>query len=546
MYTANIIYHIARADFLERTRRYSFLITIALTMLAAYMFVPPMDANYATFYLGDYRGIYNSAWVGGIVAISTTMFLSFFGFFLVKNSIERDVQTRVGYIIAGTSLKKTHYLLGKALSNFAILTVIAIMTMIVAIMMQLIRGEDRSIDLWAIASPFLIIVIPQMAIVAALAIVFESWQALRGVTGNIIYLVLFVAYISTTMFGNISTNFISGQMRSDLQRITPGYDGTYGQGILFLDNPLQTFKWDGIQWSGSIVIRQLLFFVIALVLCLFAAMLFRGFADMSIVKKQTVQGKGKRKIPDTERETDKIPFEEASILGEELVPKAPEKFISSQLTPVKVRFHFWPLVRAELCLMLKGLPWIWYAIAAVLGILCLLLPNAASVRYFWPIAWIWPLIVWSNMGSREMTYRTHALIVTSPKFIARQIPAIWVVGYIVTAITGSGMLIRFLVEGDLLHIVYWMIGSLFIPTFALGLGVLTHSKKTFEVLYMILWYVGPINKVPVLDFLGAGLEANSLGNAGLDIWLTIFGYIVLSIVLFIMAFIGRSKLADMR
>jgi len=61
---ARILYHLMRADFLERTRRYSFLITLELTVFTAYLYIPPSSANYLTLGLGNYRGVYNSAWKG--------------------------------------------------------------------------------------------------------------------------------------------------------------------------------------------------------------------------------------------------------------------------------------------------------------------------------------------------------------------------------------------------------------------------------------------------------------------------------------------------
>ncbi|MNR56752.1 hypothetical protein D3C85_1773900 [compost metagenome] len=48
----------------------------------------------------------------------------------------------------------------------------------------------------------------------------------------------------------------------------------------------------------------------------------------------------------------------------------------------------------------------------------------------------------------------------------------------------------------------WGTGILFIPTLALALGTLGGSKKLFEVIYMLWWYMGPLNHVPSLDFLG--------------------------------------------
>ncbi len=51
----------------------------------------------------------------------------------------------------------------------------------------------------------------------------------------------------------------------------------------------------------------------------------------------------------------------------------------------------------------------------------------------------------------------------------------------------------------------WIFAVVFIPTLALTLGVWTRSSKMFEVVYPILWYLGPMNKengLAVLDYLG--------------------------------------------
>lgn len=96
MNTVRAVFHLMPADFLERSRRYSFLITLGLTIFVVYLYVPPSSANYLTLGLGNYRGVYNSAWVGGAVAVLCSALLSLPAFYLVKNAIERDEQTRVG------------------------------------------------------------------------------------------------------------------------------------------------------------------------------------------------------------------------------------------------------------------------------------------------------------------------------------------------------------------------------------------------------------------------------------------------------------------
>jgi hypothetical protein len=48
------------------------------------------------------------------------------------------------------------------------------------IAMQLVRGEDRHIELWKLFAPFLLPAFPAMAVVAAIAVFFETIPFLRG------------------------------------------------------------------------------------------------------------------------------------------------------------------------------------------------------------------------------------------------------------------------------------------------------------------------------------------------------------------------------
>lgn len=78
------VYHIARADLLERTRGYGFLVTLFLSIIGAFLFVPNSQATYAVLLIDQYRGVLNSAWIGAAVSISVMSFLTMFGFFLIK------------------------------------------------------------------------------------------------------------------------------------------------------------------------------------------------------------------------------------------------------------------------------------------------------------------------------------------------------------------------------------------------------------------------------------------------------------------------------
>jgi ABC-type transport system involved in multi-copper enzyme maturation permease subunit len=164
------VWAIARADFLERVRRYSFLLTLAFALYLGYL----ATTGKLMLRVGNMRGILNSAWIGGLLSLIASTFISLAGFYFVKNTIERDRETGVGQIIAATPVSKFTYVLGKMVSNFTVLGLMVVSLAASGIVMQLVRGEDRHIELWKLLAPFLLLALPAMAVVAALAVLFEA------------------------------------------------------------------------------------------------------------------------------------------------------------------------------------------------------------------------------------------------------------------------------------------------------------------------------------------------------------------------------------
>lgn len=193
------------------------------------------------------------------------------------------------------------------------------------------------------------------------------------------------------------------------------------------------------------------------------------------------------------------------------------------------RFSFITVLTAELKLLLKGQPWWWYVAAAGAVIACLVSPAEATRQFILPYAWIWPVLIWSSMGSRETRHNVQQFTFSSASPLWRQLPAQWFAGFLVTLVMGSGAALRFAISGDAVGLIACLSAALFIPSLALALGVWSHSSKPFEILYVTLWYLGPLNKVPRLDFIGA----NSTGYPGI--------YIPLALALIAFAFFGRSR-----
>jgi hypothetical protein len=529
MSTLCTLYHVTRADFLERARRYSFLITLGLTIFATYAYVPPASANYLTLGLGNYRGAYNSAWVGGAVAVLCSALLSLPAFYLVKNAIERDEQTGVGQIIATTPLSKWLYTLGKAVSNFVFLAAMVGVIALCAGAMQLIRAEVFRIDPWALLSPFVFCVLPSMAVIAALAVVFEIIPWLRGTFGNVVYLILWLVLLIVSAANMPSPQRVGGPandlwgvqvilsgMIEDTAEAFPDYQGSVAIGAVTLPGPLQTFTWNGIDWTAEIILGRMLWLITALGIVLLAAILFRRF-DPAPQKHKPARDAELAEVP---------PLRSA-----QPTPK-PAPIHLTPLASGQRAFYAGRILLAELRLLFKGIRWWWFIVLAGLNVAGLLLPAETARQYLLPAAWILPLALWSALGTREARHNTEQFVFSAPHPLSRQLPLMWMAGVAVALAAGMGVAINLILAGDWLHVLAWGTGALFIPALALALGTWSGSNKPFEVVYMLWWYAGPINRVESLNFMGTGSNV-SLGR--------VLGYGLLTILLFALAVIGRKR-----
>jgi hypothetical protein len=199
------------------------------------------------------------------------------------------------------------------------------------------------------------------------------------------------------------------------------------------------------------------------------------------------------------------------------------------LTDSQPRFHFGTLFLAELRLLLYRLPWWWYLVAAGLIAASFFLPLETLRQNILPAALVWPLLVWSGLGCRETRYDTRQMVFSAPRPLRTQIPVAWLAGFVVAVLMGGGTLVRFGLAGEIASQLSLLAGLLFIPSLALALGVWTGSSKAFEVVYVVFWYLGLLNKVLELDYLGLHTPQN---------WPT---YLLLSLALFALALLGRQR-----
>lgn len=515
MKQVRVIFHLARADFLERIRRYSFLIMIGLVVFLGY------QAAIGNVYVqvGEYRGEFNSAWVGSMMAIITSCFLGWFGFYLVKGSVARDRETGVGQIMATTPLARPLYVLGKWLSNFAVLTFMVLILALAGVIIQFLTGESSQLDLITLLSPFLFGTLPAMALVAAVAVLFETIGFLSGGFGNIVYFFLFTMVLAfgidqsktNPAFEPFGARLFQESMGAAAKAAFPDYDGGFLIGAS--DVPVKgIFHWSGVDWTPDIILKRFTFFGIAIALTLLASLFFDRF-DPS------------RRRPKQKKNSASTPTPQAVPVSKKLS----QLIHLTPLTQSHKGFPFFRILTCELKLLLKGQRWWWYVGAIGLFAASLFTPVEIMRAHVLPFIWLWPILIWAGMGNREIHNNTQQMVFSSASPLMRQLPASWLAGLIVAVLTGSGAALKLLIAGDEVGLLAWFSAVLFIPSFALALGLWSNSHKPFEVLYVTMWYIGPMNYVYALDYIGTKGD----GNIGF--------FIPFSLALVVLAFIGRAR-----
>ncbi len=449
------------------------------------------------------------------------------GFYLVKNAVDRDMQTGVGQILATTRLTKPLYMLGKTLSNFAVLAAMVVVMAIAAALLQLARREDMAIRVWQLLFPFLFIVIPVMTVVASVAILFEAIPLLRGGVGNVVYFFLWILaglvaeaqalfgssdlmglhVVIPRLFAACGKTF-SGCATSE--NFSMGFN--FGSGKVW---DLTTFRWEGVHWTPEIILGRLLWIGFGLGTALLAGVFFNRF-DPAREPRKT-------------RATSAVASPELEV---KLTRPAASHIVLSSLSTAARKFRFGAMIAAELRLALKGLGLWWYVVALVLIIGGLVSPLAIS-RFWLIAAWIWPILVWSAMGTREARQGTGQLIFSTAHPLRRQLSACWLAGVMVAVVTGGGTALRLLLARDGANLTAWIVGALFIPTLALAFGVWSGTSKLFEVIYTLLWYVGPANQVAPVDYMGATGRSSRSGTPLL--------FLTLTIALAVFAWAGRKR-----
>jgi len=391
-----------------------------------------------------------------------------------------------------------------------------------------VARESTQIDLVALLLPLVLVALPAMLLVSALAVFFECTPVLRGGVGNVLYFFLWSLPLVLALQVKGSPDVYGARtMSQSMQEAAHGLFSNYDNSFSFtigggMSGPIRdTFVWNGVRWTPELIASRLEVVAMAIAVALLAALFFDRF-DPS--KSSAHRG----------RVADPADVPQAS--ATKVVTLAPAHAIVAKMHRAEPGFRFGTLVVAEFRLMLRGAKRWWLVVAAALAVAQLFVPLKVGQQILLPIAWLWPVLLWSSLGSRERRNSTEGLVFASPRLLARQWPAAWVAGVLLSVLTGAGMAVRLVIAGDATGLAAWAAGALFVPSLALALGVWTGSGKFFEALYTMIWYVGPMNHMAQLDYVGG---TPTPWRASITM-----SFLVAAMALFAVSFVGRKRQLD--
>ena len=507
MNTVRVLYHLALADFYERTRRYSFLLTLAAVIFMGVLVNNgTLGVTLGPSLMTRYRGELNSVWIGMMTVLVSNVFLNLFGFYMVSDCVKRDIHTGVGQIIATTPVSRVAYLIGKWISNCLVLSLLMLILAVAAAVMVLLKRE-AALDPVALLMPFLALALPNMVLTASLAVAFDTVPWLRGAVGNVVYFFVWTSSGASMMLPgwpdpmgyNVFQASLVAAARAAFPEVTftrMSIGGGPG-GTIY-----KVFNWPGLTWTPGIIAAQWLWVAIGFGLVLLSAMWFARFdpSREGLIRVRRKTEEAKEGI--SPRLRLKVP--------EIALPSLPP--LVSKLAQVS---PFMGVLFAELRMLLNGRRWWWWTITIGLNYAILVSSLDVTMGYLLPVAWLWPLALWSGMGNRERKNNTSQMVFSSARPVVRQLPGAWLAGILATALLVVAGAVFYISSNDLLGLAGWAGAVIFVPTLALALGVFSSGNRVFEVIYVIWWYIGPFQKMQGVDFTNGAPLIYLLATTGL-------------------------------
>ncbi len=501
-----------RADLLQRLRAPRVWALLAALAGAAWFCFPAQSARYMILGVGGvHRGQYGSAWIGMALAM-LCIWLSLLGFYVVRGSLARDIETRVWQLLAATPMRRAVYLLGKWCGNLLVLALVLAGATAVGLAAQWVRGEDRAVDLVELVKPLLVLALPLLSITAMCALLFDLVPWLRRSAGNALYLVLWVAALAVTQQGLQSPEQRSGGRwlgdpfgvgvfeRTAHERVEAqhGVDAAPGFCLAcgMANKKPQLIDWRGWQPPARDLAGRAAWLGIAIGAVLaMAPWLDRAAAHAGPAARGAGSGAGGRAL----------------------------RWLDRVLQPLRGS-AFGNLLALEVQLALRQRRlWWWLALLAAWGVQALASPGVAALAAL--AAWVATLDLFARAGLRENATGFGAgmgAVVFGASGAPRRVGlARWLMLVLVGVLGSLPLLARFGVANPPLALAALAV-TVSLASWGLALGAATRSAHAFELLVCALAYLaidgGPALNVAAAPALTGAAHLALLPLSALILW----------------------------
>ncbi len=455
---------ILQADVRERMRTPRFWVVLALMAWGTWWCFPPMESGYSTLSLGDgSRGLYSSAWAGMGLALIYSTFLNLIGFYLVRGTLTRDIETRVWQLLVTTPMTRGGYLLAKWASHMVVFGMIATVGIVIALAAQWVRAEDRHIDLIELLKPLLLLSLPSLALTAMFAIWFDLVPWLRRTAGNVLFFVVWTVMLTVPVANHDDakadpqgwTSDPSGMMVAarEFKRVREAQTGkplpmgfNLGGDAMTADSV--RFDWPAWQPGGKVVASRALWLALAMLFTVMAAPLLDWAASRGLSQEKARSNAGRSM-----------------------------RWLNRLLDPF-ARGPLGILAVAELKLALRQRR-IWWWLAALGALGAQTFAPDEGMRMALLLAWLLPLDVLARGVLRERDHGTGGLIFTAPQVLSRLLAARFLVGFSMLFALSLPAMLRLLTSEPVAALAA-LAAIVSITSWGLCLGALCRNARPFE------------------------------------------------------------------
>lgn len=517
---------IARADFKERSRRFSFIAIMAAALFLAFWFVPQEGGGIQVMAIQPDRFVQggNPTWIPLASAWGLGFFLPLVGFFYLRNAIAFDEKSGVSQLISSSPVGNVRYMLGKLCSGTLLLYCAAAVVIIGSFFMTLWHFPGERLTVNQFLSPF-VFLLTALPLCCAVVLLFESVRFMRGAVGSVLFIAAFITmYVLVSeaevpgvllrSFDFSGTSVIFHTINNAVLEQSGQPMGTLmflGTGIEFDTPPTMQLVFNGVPVTTADIQGFAGMICAALGLTVLSAPLY-GFFKKDFSVRLSKKSRTKEYNDSEETRLKPIPsYMPAAASGN-------ARWVSG--------------IAAEMRLMLNGQRFLWMLVSLAGVLLSIFLDLEYVQIYVMPLLMIWFINVFSAMGSREYQYDMLGCISVIPGGRLKQIMFSWVSGMLIALTLVLPVIVRMLIAGQTAGIFAAFASIVFLPSLALFLGEFTKTRRGFELTLVAVTYL-ILNDVTAVMYMGMHPDVISVTRSGI--------YMAAGLALGVAAVLKRTK-----